>query len=626
MGPEKRRKLTDLQESGATIGSSLNDSQSELSDSRSNHVRSPDSATGRLLTENSSLKSPTHSRISSPHRMSGDELREREQRIMLETSSLATPKVPTISGSKATLNDIRYRGTSGKGSDDGLSKKDKKLRNQNLPAGVNERDLELFSKSQEAAKDFLTRENSRLTGLSPPGSGGLGCGSPIKTEGASHGVPSQVAVPHLSSSSPGSTARSPLAIQFGKHEISTWYSSPYPQEYARLPKLFLCEFCLKYMKSRPILRRHIQKCIWRHPPGTEIYRKDELSVYEVDGNTNKIYCQNLCLLVKLFLDHKTLYYDVEPFLFYVLTRNDKHGSHLVGYFSKEKHCAQKYNVSCIMTMPHYQRQGFGRLLIDFSYLLSKAERQPGTPEKPLSDLGRVSYYSYWKSVVLEYINEHRKDRKQITIQNIQAETSMHPQDIALTFVILGFIRKNMANKFLLALDWGKVDHHMQRVAKSLQQKTRINLDPDRLRWTPMLTSPLSLYSGSPFKTNSIESPEDPEPSKTEEKATPEKNRARQNLDVALKSPGKKDGRKTTADNTSPGKKDGLKKGKNRIRAARARGASSTATTTTDDTTEEEEADEDVSHVTPRKKRGKNNQDSINSDDEDQNNTQGTAGK
>jgi len=43
-------------------------------------------------------------------------------------------------------------------------------------------------------------------------------------------------------------------------------------------------------------------------------------VFEVDGNTNKIYCQNLCLLVKLFLDHKTLYYDVEPFLFYVLTQ------------------------------------------------------------------------------------------------------------------------------------------------------------------------------------------------------------------------------------------------------------------------------------------------------------------
>ena len=108
------------------------------------------------------------------------------------------------------------------------------------------------------------------------------------------------------------------------------------------------------------------KCTWRHPPATEIYRKDNLSVFEVDGNVNKIYCQNLCLLAKLFLDHKTLYYDVEPFLFYVLTVNDRKGCHLVGYFSKEKLCQQKYNVSCIMTMPQYQRQGYGRFLIQFS--------------------------------------------------------------------------------------------------------------------------------------------------------------------------------------------------------------------------------------------------------------------
>ena len=43
----------------------------------------------------------------------------------------------------------------------------------------------------------------------------------------------------------------------------------------------------------------------------------------------------------------------------------------MGYFSKEKHCLQKYNVSCIMTMPHCQRKGYGRMLIDFSYMLSK---------------------------------------------------------------------------------------------------------------------------------------------------------------------------------------------------------------------------------------------------------------
>lgn len=44
----------------------------------------------------------------------------------------------------------------------------------------------------------------------------------------------------------------------------------------------------------------------------------------------QVYCQNLCLLSKLFLDHKTLYYDVDPFLFYVLCERDAAGYHMVG--------------------------------------------------------------------------------------------------------------------------------------------------------------------------------------------------------------------------------------------------------------------------------------------------------
>ncbi|MGH0166316.1 UNVERIFIED_CONTAM: hypothetical protein FKN15_078094 [Acipenser sinensis] len=83
---------------------------------------------------------------------------------------------------------------------------------------------------------------------------------------------------------------------------------------------------------------HVQKsrCQWRQPPGKEIYRKSNISVYEVDGRDHKIYCQNLCLLAKLFLDHKTLYFDVEPFVFYILTEVDRQGAHIVGYFSKTR--------------------------------------------------------------------------------------------------------------------------------------------------------------------------------------------------------------------------------------------------------------------------------------------------
>ena len=51
---------------------------------------------------------------------------------------------------------------------------------------------------------------------------------------------------------------------------------------------------------------------------------------QVDGKKEKLYCQNLCYLAKLFLDHKTLYYDVDLFLFYVLCENDERGSHIVG--------------------------------------------------------------------------------------------------------------------------------------------------------------------------------------------------------------------------------------------------------------------------------------------------------
>ena len=70
----------------------------------------------------------------------------------------------------------------------------------------------------------------------------------------------------------------------------------------------------------------------------------------------------------MFLDHKSLFYDVEPFLFYVMTEADEAGAHFVGYFSKEKLSPKNYNVSCIMTLPVRQRQGWGNLLIDFSEL------------------------------------------------------------------------------------------------------------------------------------------------------------------------------------------------------------------------------------------------------------------
>jgi histone acetyltransferase MYST1 len=96
-----------------------------------------------------------------------------------------------------------------------------------------------------------------------------------------------------------------------------------------------------------------------------------MAMFEVDGQEQRQYCQNLCYMAKLFLDHKTLYYDVDPFLFYILCEHDEFGFHPVGYFSKEKYSDLGYNLACILTFPAHQRKGYGRVLISFSYELSK---------------------------------------------------------------------------------------------------------------------------------------------------------------------------------------------------------------------------------------------------------------
>jgi len=216
-------------------------------------------------------------------------------------------------------------------------------------------------------------------------------------------------------------------IQLGRHQIETWYYSPYPDKYVGGEVLYLCETCLKYMRRKRTLQRHQCKCTC--PPGKEIYREDGLRMFEVDGSEHRVYCQNLCLLSKLFLDHKTLYYDVDPFLFYILCEVDESGCHIVGYFSKEKLSRENYNLACILTFPPYQRKGYGKFLISISYELTKRENTTGSPEKPLSDLGKISYRSYWMYVIIELF---KKNRNNSCLADIGKHTGIKIEDIMFT--------------------------------------------------------------------------------------------------------------------------------------------------------------------------------------------------
>lgn len=297
------------------------------------------------------------------------------------------------------------------------------------------------------------------------------------------------------------------SIILGEHIIEPWYFSPYPVELTEEDEIYICDFTLSYFGSRKQFERHRAKCSMKHPPGNEIYRDEKVSFWEIDGRRQRTWCRNLCLLSKLFLDHKTLYYDVDPFLFYIMTKRSDQGHHVVGYFSKEKESADGYNVACILTLPCYQKMGFGKMLIQFSYMLTQVEDKVGSPEKPLSDLGLLSYRAFWTDVLVKLLvercnphlfkknNQLKGDDKdsdtppprtagppEITIEEISAITCMTTTDILHTLSALQIIKYHKGQHIIVI-----TDHLMamyEKLVKKVKEKKKHELDPEKLQWTP----------------------------------------------------------------------------------------------------------------------------------------------
>ncbi|KAG7090604.1 hypothetical protein E1B28_009706 [Marasmius oreades] len=232
-------------------------------------------------------------------------------------------------------------------------------------------------------------------------------------------------------------------VHFGEWLIRTWYFSPYPltenedpepvstssSSVARIPGvsraraedlfagglhkshgqhrsvLWVCDMCFKYMTDGLSWESHKKVCTFTRPPGRKVYQRGAHIIWEVDGAKAKLYCQNLSLFGKLFIDIKTLYFDLDNFMFYILTDAARQKDHMMGYFCKEKQSFDDYNLACITTLPPYQRQGYGMLMIEFSYELSRRAGRIGTPERPLSDLGLRSYVAYWIATLVRFFRK-----------------------------------------------------------------------------------------------------------------------------------------------------------------------------------------------------------------------------
>ena len=221
-------------------------------------------------------------------------------------------------------------------------------------------------------------------------------------------------------------------IVFGKYKSETWYYSPFPEKYHNLECLYFCEFCLSFFCKPDEQERHMMICQLICPPGDQIYHDEEkgIAMFEVDSVKNPTYVENLGYLAKLFLDHKLLYYNLNLFLFYILCEVDKYGYHFVGYFSKSRDLNDQYNLSCILVLPFFQKKGYGKFLINFSYELSVLEDKVGSPERPLSDLGRQSYLAYWIQRLIEYFKKMSDEQlRNMSISTIAKDTFIKEMDI-----------------------------------------------------------------------------------------------------------------------------------------------------------------------------------------------------
>jgi len=191
----------------------------------------------------------------------------------------------------------------------------------------------------------------------------------------------------------------------------------------------------------------------------------------------------------LFLRSKTLFYEVDPFVFYVLYSEN----HLVGYFSKEKLNSTDYNLSCILTLPTFRRQGFGNLLMEFSYLLSRREFKVGTPEKPLSDLGLLTYRYYWKCKLAEtllnlrQLNFNGDASINISLKELSTITGFTATDVVFGLEQLDVLF-TLANKskFIIAIrNWS----YIEDVNEKWRQKMIWHIKIENLLWKPLVFGP-----------------------------------------------------------------------------------------------------------------------------------------
>lgn len=292
---------------------------------------------------------------------------------------------------------------------------------------------------------------------------------------------------------PRSHVKSIRGVQLGNSVVlKAWYPSPYPEMMSCVNAYIkLCDTCLSYFRTADELSRHWLYCTFAHPPGIEVYRDaaHQVSIFEIDGEAYNGYCERLLLLAKLFLGEKracsqdaSQYAQVRTFHFYVVCRWNEGGrAEIVGYFSKLKNPARESHIlSCILVLPHEQRKGFGKFLIDLSYELAKIEGRFGSAERPLSDLGQLSFYPYWMRRLLPHLDALVGEDQETTVvlNDLASKAGIVPDDVVEVLKHYGMLKEWGTTGVVLVCNPEAISRFQS------SKSTSFGFNPQLLHWTP----------------------------------------------------------------------------------------------------------------------------------------------
>ncbi|KAL5112326.1 Histone acetyltransferase KAT5 [Taenia crassiceps] len=116
------------------------------------------------------------------------------------------------------------------------------------------------------------------------------------------------------------------------------------------------------------------------------------------------------------------------------------------------------------------------------YALSKIEGKLGSPEKPLSDLGLLSYRSYWTMTIMEILLSIKPSEpgqeSGISLSDLIDRTSMKRDDVVATLSYLNVLYY-VKGQYVIFLSKENIDAY-----KRSMEKRSVRVDQACLHWKP----------------------------------------------------------------------------------------------------------------------------------------------